>query len=205
MVTITLPASPAVGDIIQVNGIGAGGWTIAQNAGQFIVVQNIPGRALGEYTSGNISGGLYSAIELQYIGSNVFTILNYMGNLGDNTAPLPTGYVSEGGLTWVPIASNGMTWAAANTYCTTTTFNGQTGWRLPTQAELSAFATYVSVPNQSALLNQGWASLLFGTWSQTSSGPGYILFGTYYDVVTLSTGAASISLATTSITATCVR
>ena len=47
LVTITLPASPNVGDIIQVNGVGSGGWTIAQNAGQSIVIQSIPGSAPG--------------------------------------------------------------------------------------------------------------------------------------------------------------
>ena len=34
--TITLPASPAVGDVIRVTGAGAGGWKIVQNAGQSV-------------------------------------------------------------------------------------------------------------------------------------------------------------------------
>jgi hypothetical protein len=42
-VTITLPATPAVGDIVQVSGIGAGGWKIAQNAGQSIITKDLPG------------------------------------------------------------------------------------------------------------------------------------------------------------------
>lgn len=37
-VTITLPTAPAIGDIIKVTGAGAGGWKIAQNAGQSIVL-----------------------------------------------------------------------------------------------------------------------------------------------------------------------
>ncbi|MEI6873748.1 MAG: hypothetical protein WCL50_01315 [Spirochaetota bacterium] len=41
-VTITLPASPAVGDIVQVTGVGAGGWKIAQNAGQSVATKNLP-------------------------------------------------------------------------------------------------------------------------------------------------------------------
>lgn len=36
LVTITLPASAAAGSIIEVCGQGAGGWKIAQNAGQTI-------------------------------------------------------------------------------------------------------------------------------------------------------------------------
>ncbi|MBL8341893.1 MAG: hypothetical protein JNL30_10530 [Rubrivivax sp.] len=36
LTTLTLPASPALGDIVVVNGVGSGGWKVAQNAGQFI-------------------------------------------------------------------------------------------------------------------------------------------------------------------------
>lgn len=42
-VVLTLPASPAVGDWIKVTGVGAGGWTIAQNAGQRITTTGLPG------------------------------------------------------------------------------------------------------------------------------------------------------------------
>lgn len=40
-VTITLPASPNVGDVVRVSGLGAGGWKIAQNAGQWISVAGV--------------------------------------------------------------------------------------------------------------------------------------------------------------------
>lgn len=40
-VTITLPASPNVGDVVRVSSPGAGGWKIAQNAGQSIIVTQI--------------------------------------------------------------------------------------------------------------------------------------------------------------------
>jgi hypothetical protein len=44
-VTVTLPASPAVGDIVRVSGVGAGGWRIAQNAGQSVAsgIISLPG------------------------------------------------------------------------------------------------------------------------------------------------------------------
>jgi len=42
-VTLTLPASAAIGDMVQVTGAGTGGWKIAQNAGQSIRTQNLPG------------------------------------------------------------------------------------------------------------------------------------------------------------------
>src|ERR1017187_6244598 len=34
--TLTLPASPNVGDVVQVVGVGSGGWMLAQNVGQWI-------------------------------------------------------------------------------------------------------------------------------------------------------------------------
>jgi hypothetical protein len=37
LVTVTLPASPNVGDIVRISGAGAGGWKIAQNAGQSVI------------------------------------------------------------------------------------------------------------------------------------------------------------------------
>jgi hypothetical protein len=39
LVTFTLPATAAIGDVIQVWGKGAGGWKIAQNATQQIVCE----------------------------------------------------------------------------------------------------------------------------------------------------------------------
>ena len=42
-VVVTLPVAPALGDLIQVNGLGAGGWRIAQNAGQFVVTPHLYG------------------------------------------------------------------------------------------------------------------------------------------------------------------
>ncbi len=42
-VSITLPLSPNVGDIVRVSGNGAGNWRVTQNAGQSIVAGNIVG------------------------------------------------------------------------------------------------------------------------------------------------------------------
>jgi hypothetical protein len=71
---------------------------------------------------------------------------------------LPTGYVAQGGLVWMPVTFNA-TWPNADAYCTSATINGLTGWRMPTQPELSAL--YAS----GAMTGQGWT--LWGTWSST--------------------------------------
>ena len=41
LVTITLPASANIGDLVRVSGAGAGGWKLAQNAGQSILGANL--------------------------------------------------------------------------------------------------------------------------------------------------------------------
>lgn len=79
------------------------------------------------------------------------TVLN-----GDS---LPAGYVSQGGLTWMPETFQLLTWPDANAYCNSTAINGQNGWRLPTKDEL------VSLYNSGAMNGQGWT--LSFTWSLT--------------------------------------
>ena len=41
LVTLTLPATASVGERVGVTGVGAGGWRIAQNAGQQIHFGNV--------------------------------------------------------------------------------------------------------------------------------------------------------------------
>jgi hypothetical protein len=76
-----------------------------------------------------------------------------------------TGYVSQGGLTWMPVTfGRTLNWPDANAYCTGTIINGQTGWRMPTQAEL------LNLYSSGAMNNQSW--WLYGTWSSTPAGSG---------------------------------
>ena len=181
LVTITLPAAPAVGDVIQVTGVGAGGWTIAQNAGQSTITQDIV-NITGATTTGTIGGRQYDAIELQYLGGNKFTVLNYAGNL---SVSLPAGYVSEGGLTWMPVSATAYTYAQAAALC-----NGM-GWRLPTQPELSTLYT------SGAMNGQGWALSI--TWSSTREGAGI------HDFVMLDSGGDNFNGDSSIYYATCVR
>lgn len=51
-VTLTLPPSPVAGDWIKVVGVGSGGWTIAQNAGQRIDTHGLPGASDFDWRSG---------------------------------------------------------------------------------------------------------------------------------------------------------
>jgi hypothetical protein len=119
-----------------------------------------------------------------------------IGGMSDTfTTTTPSGgYVSQGGLLWMPTRTG--SWSEANTYCTTSNINGQTGWRLPTQPELSAL--YSSGLSE----NQGWAhDYWFYIWSSTlydSSGP-------YYYYVALKNGDVFWLYYTNPIYVTCVR
>jgi hypothetical protein len=66
-------------------------------------------------------------------------------------------------LAWMPVTFFD-TWTNANTYCTTTTINGQTGWRLPTTAELSALYTSGAMNGQGWTLSYTWSSTPHGAW-----------------------------------------
>ena len=184
LVTITLPATPNLNDVIQVSGIGAGGWTIATNPNQWIETKYISATPMAD----TISGLQYESIELQYIGNNIFTVLSYVGT-NPTTLVTSTGYVSQGGLIWMPVSANFYNYQQAVTLCSGT-IHGLTGWRLPTQSELSALFS-------SVLNGQGWA--LSNTWSSTPYSAG----GHYG--VDLSLGIVLAFNDASSIYVTCVR
>ncbi len=80
VVTVTLPATAAVGDMIRISGKGAGGWLLAQNAGQTVHFS-------GSNTTTGAGGSLasltrYDAVELLCITANTdFTVISSVGNL----------------------------------------------------------------------------------------------------------------------------
>lgn len=80
LVTLTLPAVSAFGDVIQVVGKGTGLWSIAQNAGQTIhfgALDTTPG------VGGSLASILrYDAVELLCTTANLdFTVISSLGNL----------------------------------------------------------------------------------------------------------------------------
>ncbi len=80
LVTATIPATAAIGDIIAVVGKGAGGWRIAQNGGDIIRIgsSNTTTGAGGRLDSTN----QYDCIELVCITANdVWTARSVIGNL----------------------------------------------------------------------------------------------------------------------------
>jgi hypothetical protein len=84
LVTVTLPSSAAVGDIVAVQGYGAGGWKIAQNASQEIKINAGGVDGLNETTAGTggslSSTDIYDSIELICLATNnTWGIRNFKG------------------------------------------------------------------------------------------------------------------------------
>jgi hypothetical protein len=187
-VTITLPAAPNVGDVIQVNGIGAGGWAISQAAGEAIIIDSITG--ISGANAAVIRGSQYAAIELQYVGNNIFTVLNHTGNVG---VLLSGGFVYQGGLIWTPATIATNNYPDVPLICANTA-NGL-DWRLPTTVEM--LALYSTYRGHSALLTgQGWS--LGRTWSSTPGG------GNHYNV-RLDNGNVDWNVVPDNYYVTCVR
>ena len=192
-VTITLPAAPVLGDIIQVNGVGTGGWTITLNSGQSVITQSIPGNlnSVNSIMTQAISGAQYGAIALQYIGSNTFSVLSYLGSV----LPYPPGYVLQGGLIWMPVSSTLYTYVNAIDKLCSGTIDNLGGWRLPTVGELSALYT------SGLMNNQGW-KLNYPIWSSTYDSNSTT---SGHDTVYFLTGSVYPYRDTITTYATCVR
>lgn len=80
LVTFTLPAAAALGDVFEIYAKGAGGWTIAQNAGQSIQLGNVT-------TTAGAGGSLSSSDVGDYVlvrcvtANTGFAVMGSMGNI----------------------------------------------------------------------------------------------------------------------------
>ena len=78
LVTITLPANFAVGDVVRVAGLGAGLWRLAANTGDIINFGSSPTSAGGSLTAIN----RYDAVEVLGVATNsTWNVLSVQGNL----------------------------------------------------------------------------------------------------------------------------
>lgn len=76
----TLPASAVIGDFVEVEGLGAGGWKIAQNASQTIIFQTVASTVgTGGYISSN---NRYDCVRLRCVVANTtWTVVSAVGEL----------------------------------------------------------------------------------------------------------------------------
>jgi hypothetical protein len=73
-------------------------------------------------------------------------------------APASAGsYVVKGAQTWMPVTFTAA-WDPANSFCNNTKINGLSGWRLPTEFELTQMFASGSMNGQGWTLDNTWSS-----------------------------------------------
>ena len=190
------PASYTIGGTIT----GLSGSVVLQdNAGD-----NLSVSANGTFTfPTKLTNGIAYNVQVLTQPSGQFCALTDGSGTATNTVTsvvlnCTASYVSEGGLTWMPISNTYYTYAQASTFCAGT-INGLSGWRMPTGTEL--YALYASGAINSAayatINNQGW--MLAITWSSTPDGVGN------HDVMIMTSGFESWDPDTNDNYVTCVR
>jgi hypothetical protein len=120
-VTVTLPTSPAISDIVRVSGGGAGGWRLAQNASQSVMGNFL--KSGGAISTNWVEGGTNKNISLLGVASSA-----------DGSKLIIAGYPglytsTNSGLTWksnnAPVQSWGVVASSADgTKLVATTGNG---------------------------------------------------------------------------------
>lgn len=114
-------------------------------------------------------------------------------------APLPPGYITVNGYTWMPASSTKYTYTSAVTLCKGT-INGSTGWRVPNATDVSNLNN-AKVAGTSGLTPGGWQVNYF--WSSQTAGTGQHVG---YALPDNMTGMATSDTAdTTTLRATCVK
>lgn len=127
--SITVGATTYTNIVVTVAGVVSVNTGVAGTADSYTPATNvltIPSITVAGTTYTNVLVTVGSVVS---VGSSITTAV-----------PLPVGYVSQGGLTWMPVSAQVYTYAQATAFCAGT-INGQTGWRLPTATELSGLAT----------------------------------------------------------------
>jgi len=100
-VVVTLPANPAIGDIVRISGAGLGGWKIAQNVGQAVDATPLGGM----WTSREL-GRNWNAVASSADGSKVVAVASG-GQIYTSTDSGVTWSAHESKRNWVSVASSG--------------------------------------------------------------------------------------------------
>jgi photosystem II stability/assembly factor-like uncharacterized protein len=107
-VVVTLPASPAIGDLVQISGVGTGGWKLAQNAGQSIIFQGLPNdspRIPGVTWTARDSGRYWSAVASSADGRMLVAVV-YGGYIYTSTDSGVTWTQRDSSRYWQAVASS---------------------------------------------------------------------------------------------------
>lgn len=184
--TLTAPTSPSPGEFTYTSSNHA----VATISGNTVTITGVGTSTITANQASYKSHGSGSISALLTVTARTCTAPATSQN-GVCVAPTLSGYVTSSGRTWMPVSFTG-TWATANAYCSTTTINGSTGWRAPTEFDLNEL--YAS----GAMAGQGWT--LSKTWSSTAGAA-----ASTRKTVRLDTGAAADEAETGSAYIACIR
>lgn len=128
-----------------------------------------------EWTSSNqsvatvVNGNVYGVSE----GVSTITLRDAITGVSVTTeiaiTQLPSGYIRQGRLVWSP---NNFSWqvnltdAAADSTCSHSNFLGRTGWRLPTQPEMSLLYSSVAVADYGWDLSRVWTLTFYPSYAR---------------------------------------
>lgn len=116
------------------------------------------------FSSNNPAVAEVSGTRLTGRSAGTATIVAQQGQMGSynptstSTTVTVVGYVTQGGLVWMPPVAGVKNWSDAEAFCTNTAIRGVAGWRLPSQSELAALAGSAALPGQGWPLSDTWTS-----------------------------------------------
>ena len=181
LTTVTLPPSPNVDDIVRVSGGGAGGWKVAQNAGQAIL-GNFSGFSSSSWTVSGASTVSWYDIAASADGTKMVAVIGVSGGIYTST---------DSGRTWGSTSANSGAWravassadgsklaAALNGSVIYTSTNSGSTWvqrttGLPGSSAWSSIASSADGTKLVAVVNGGgvYTSANSGSsWTQQTSG-----------------------------------
>lgn len=114
-VVVTLPAMANIGDIVRVTGVGAGGWEVAQNAGQAILAENLAGSlgTIGTSWVARDSARVWGCVASSADGSKLVAAVGSGLGPYENGEPNGLGQIytsSDSGATWMAQNSSVEPW-----------------------------------------------------------------------------------------------
>jgi photosystem II stability/assembly factor-like uncharacterized protein len=181
LTTVTLPPSPNVDDVVRVSGGGAGGWKVAQNAGQAIL-GNFSGFSGSSWTASGASTLSWYDIAASADGTKMVAVIGVSGGIYTST---------DSGRTWGSTSANPGAWravtssadgsklaAALNGSVIYTSTNSGSTWvqrttGLPGSSAWSSIASSADGTKLVAVVNGGgvYTSANSGSsWTQQTSG-----------------------------------
>jgi photosystem II stability/assembly factor-like uncharacterized protein len=179
LTTVMLPPSPNVEDIVRISGAGAGGWKVAQNAGQAIL-GNFYGFVTSSWTASGASDAFWYDIASSADGTKMVAVINGGGIDTSTDSGIMWGASGASSRQWRAVASSadGAKLAAAvnNDFIYTSTNAGNTWVQRTAGLSSSVWSSIASSADGAKLVavaNGGgvYTSTDSGsTWVQRTSG-----------------------------------